>query len=184
LIDLEKNKPVSLKLTQSGVNDYNSCHKKWYWAHECSYRPAQKKEGALRTGQLFHRMLELFYLGYPNQAKAIIDATYPDRFEDGAQKRLWALTLSMCNHYIKSFTLPPYIGIELKVKRELTIDTTIYGTIDYVSKESLFDHKTASVIDDETLEMFRYKPQAHIYMWLLGAYGIHIDRFQFNVIKK
>jgi hypothetical protein len=191
-------------LTFSAAKKFQSCHKAYYNRYKKNLVPLEKDE-ILFLGSAIHNALELWYNRKPDdqsiyyQIHNLINEAYPLRDSDERQKRDWHLAKAMMGGYLNHYPAEDFdvIDTELEFRIPITNPATkrasrsfeFMGKVDALVKLDdlyfIMEHKTASLITGDYIEILPMDFQINLYAMALSKYkNIPIAGVIYNVIQK
>jgi hypothetical protein len=189
-------------LTYSALNCWRNCPRKYKLRYREHLRPREKAE-TLAFGSTIHRALELWYAaeGDPHRLFRVLDlldAAYPDREADPAQKAAWFQAKAMMAGYAARYPQEDFAVLELEkefqgeIRNPATGATsktfTMAGKADGIVRQGgdlyLLEHKTASSIDGAYLDRLWCDTQIALYSHYLREMGYPVVGVIYNVLLK
>jgi len=191
-------------LTFSAAKKFQSCHKAYYNRYKKNLVPLEQDE-VLFLGSAIHNALELWYRRDLNdspieiQISRLIDEAYPLRDSYEKQKRDWHLAKAMMGGYLNRYPDEDFEIIETELEFSVPIINPstnrhsrtfeLMGKVDALVKLNdlyfIMEHKTASLITGDYIEILPMDFQINIYAMALSRYkNIPIAGVIYNVIQK
>ncbi len=198
-------------LTYSASKKFQSCHKAYYNRYKMNLVPLEQDE-VLFLGSTVHNALELWYKRDLNdttiefQINRFIDEAYPLRESDEKQKRDWHLAKAMMGGYLNQYPQEDFEMIETELEFSVSIinpntnrpsrSFELMGKVDALVKLPapvpsgnglyfIMEHKTASLITGDYIEILPLDFQINLYAMALSKYkNIPIAGVIYNVIQK
>jgi len=187
-----------LYLTNSIMQTWRDCHRKFYWSEICRYAP--KSSEAMFDGTIAHKAIKEHCLGEGVNYSDIKEA-YKNEVLKAEISRIaninerQAKITSMMRAYeelykgdSERFT---FLAIEEEISIPLTTNIIVAGTPDEIAIEkssgdlTLFENKTASKITSSYLERLNLDTQLTQYCWLIKKkYGKAPMKIIYNILAK
>lgn len=191
-------------LTYSAIRKFQSCHKAYQNRYKKNLVPLEQDD-VLFLGSTIHNCLEMWYKRDSNdpiieiQIGRLIDEAYPMRESDDKQKRDWHLAKAMMNGYIHQYRQENFKIIDTELEFSVPIINPItnrqsrsfklMGKVDALAlldgKYFIMEHKTASMITGDYIEILPMDFQINLYAMALSRFkNIPIAGVIYNVIQK
>jgi len=189
-------------MTYSAFNAARNCQKKYELRYREHLRPREKAE-SLAFGSVIHRALELWHR-QPEDAHRLfkvldqIDAAYPNRTADPAEKHAWHVAKAMMAGYAARYPGEAFDVVEIEKEFEAPIvnpetgaDSRSFrmaGKVDGIvrGKDGLYllEHKTAGALTRDYLERLWTDTQIAAYAHYLRENGYPVVGVVYNVLLK
>jgi len=189
-------------LTFSALNTFRNCPRKYKLRYLDHLRPQQRPE-SLAFGSVIHKALELWY-GLPAESHRLLsvldflDATFPNRQADEAEKARWHLARAMMIGYAQRYAEETLEVLEVEKTFEGQIrnpDTgglsqtfRMAGKVDGIVRTGeevyLLEHKTASSLTGDYLDRLWTDSQIALYAFYLRELGYPVVGVIYNVLLK
>ena len=189
-------------LTYSALNTFRNCPRKYKHRYIDGLRPHEKST-ALSFGSVVHEAIELWYRLPPDEQRvwqvlATIDAAYPAREHDAAQKSQWHFARAMILGYVRRYPAEDFeiVEVEKTFTHEIRNPDSgrpsqtfvMAGKVDGIVKRRdglyLLEHKTAATIDANYLDKLWTDTQIALYTHYLREIGFEIVGVIYNVLLK
>ena len=189
-------------LTYSALNCYRNCPRKYKLRYIDLLRRPESPE-ALAFGDVIHDCLRLWYTLPADGHRLLvildlIDARFPNRAGDPAQKAAWQLARAIMAGYAARYAEEEFEVLHVEKEFDCEIrnpDTgrasqtfTIAGKVDGIVRVGgdlyLLEHKTASSLSGDYLDRLWTDTQIALYTFYLRQLGFPIVGVVYNVLLK
>jgi len=194
LLEVYKLRRNMLKISNSSINIYRSCPKKYHWKYIEGLTP-YKKSTALTLGSIVHTAFDMYYNNFSEHdvseyivktADEEIAKADPQVAEDLLVAKYTALGMWM--HYPKDLSvfseIRPELSLEIKFDRGVKLVLRVDGLVKVDGKMWVRELKTTGLSFSQFEKRCETAPQCSTYTLAVRKAGIPVEGVIYDFVKK